>query len=149
MMEDASSSAVVARLIQASGAKNASELADILGVTAQAISHAKRKEQIPPAWVFAIAGNFRVATDWLLFGRGFMCENTRCSTEEKAVYETRIAELERRLREKDETISVLTAAVKQANAQGMFEPPAGTPQYGTPDTSANESASQCDQAPKK
>ena len=148
-MEDASASAVVTRLIQASGAKNASELADILGVTAQAISHAKRKAQIPPAWVFAIAGNFQVATDWLLFGRGGMSGTMHCSADERALYEARIVELERRLREKDDTISVLTMAVKQATAQGTFEQPGGT-SYGGPDLpGANTPASQRDQTPKK
>jgi len=148
-MEDASASAVVVRLIQASGAKNASELADILGVTAQAISHAKRKAQIPPAWVFAIAGNFRVATDWLLFGRGSMRGGTRCPSEERAAYEARIAELERRLREKDDTISVLTMAVKLAKAQGTFESPAGAPYGGSDLPSMGPPPVQRDQTLKK
>lgn len=71
-MEDAGATAVVERLVQASGVKNAATLANILGVTAQAISHAKKRGQIPPTWIFAIAGEYHVATDWLLFGRGEM-----------------------------------------------------------------------------
>ena len=78
-----------------------------------------------------------------------MSEATRCSTDERTLYEARIAELERRLREKDDTISVLTMAVKQANSQGAFEQPAGAPYGGTDLPAANTPASQRDQTSKK
>lgn len=63
-----SASAIIERLIKAAGVKTATALADILGVTPQAVSSAKKKGKIPHTWVQLISERFNISMDLLLHG---------------------------------------------------------------------------------
>ena len=57
------------RLLQGAGLRRDSQLAEILGVTPQAVSQARRKGRIPDGWVLKIAAQFGLSTDWIFFGK--------------------------------------------------------------------------------
>lgn len=59
---------ILQRLLQATGSKNASELANALGLSPQSVYSAKIKRKIPPAWIFSAAESFNVSADWIYFG---------------------------------------------------------------------------------
>lgn len=59
---------ILDRLLQAAGLRRDSQLAELLGVSPQAISQARRKERIPDGWILNLAARFPVSTDWLCFG---------------------------------------------------------------------------------
>lgn len=61
---------VLARLLKGAGLRRHSQLAELLEVSPQAISQARRKGKIPEAWVVKVAALFQLSTDWLFFGRG-------------------------------------------------------------------------------
>ena len=71
-MKDETWEAVLQRMMQVSNSSNESVLASRLGLSAQSVYNARKKQQIPPAWVLEIAKTFNVTTDWLFFGRGPM-----------------------------------------------------------------------------
>ena len=71
-MKDETWESVLQRMMQASNSSNESVLASRLGISAQSVYNARKKQQIPPAWVLEIAKTFNVTTDWLFFGRGPM-----------------------------------------------------------------------------
>ena len=58
------------RLLQGAGLRRDSQLAEILGVSPQAVSQARRKGKIPDGWVLKVAAQFGLSTDWIFFGRG-------------------------------------------------------------------------------
>ena len=58
------------RLLQGAGLRNDRQLAEILGVTPQAVSQARRKGRIPDGWVLKIASQYGLSTDWIFFGKG-------------------------------------------------------------------------------
>jgi hypothetical protein len=60
------------RFLKATGVKTDVSLAEALEVTPQAVSHARKKKQVPPTWAIAIAEKYQVSLDWLLLGRGEM-----------------------------------------------------------------------------
>lgn len=64
------SSSLLDRLLQGAGLRRDSQLAEVLGVTPQAVSQARRKGRIPDGWVLRIATRFRLSTDWIYFGQG-------------------------------------------------------------------------------
>lgn len=64
--------AVMERLLTASASKNDSELARALGITPQSVSGARKRGEIPPAWIQSYAEKTGVCSDWLFFGRGPM-----------------------------------------------------------------------------
>ena len=61
---------VLDRLLQGAGLRRDSQLADLLGVTPQAVSQARRKGRVPDGWVLRLASRFGLSTDWIYFGRG-------------------------------------------------------------------------------
>lgn len=71
-MKDATTDGILERLIIGAGTKNEPGLAIALGISAQSIYNAKKKEKIPPAWGIEIAKTFGVSLDWIFFGRGPM-----------------------------------------------------------------------------
>lgn len=71
-MKDETWESVLQRMMQVSNSSNESVLASRLGLSAQSVYNARKKQQIPPAWVLEIAKTFNVTTDWLFFGRGPM-----------------------------------------------------------------------------
>ncbi|HCR14007.1 MAG TPA: helix-turn-helix domain-containing protein [Solidesulfovibrio sp.] len=60
------------RLMLACGAKTDSDLARILGIKPASVGGAKRRFQLPPAWIEQIANDFGINADWLFFGAGSM-----------------------------------------------------------------------------
>lgn len=67
-MKDTTWEATLQRLMEATNSPNDAALATRLGISAQAVYNARKKQQIPPAWVFEAAKTFSVSTDWLFFG---------------------------------------------------------------------------------
>lgn len=57
------------RLLQGAGLRRDSQLAELLGVSPQAVSQARRKGRIPDGWVLKVAAQFGLSTDWIFFGR--------------------------------------------------------------------------------
>lgn len=57
------------RLLQGAGLRRDSQLAELLGVSPQAVSQARRKGRIPDGWVLKVASQFGLSTDWIFFGR--------------------------------------------------------------------------------
>jgi hypothetical protein len=60
----------IARFLEATDAKNLTELANILKITPQSISGAIKRGNIPGDWIQEVALRFSVSADWLLFGAG-------------------------------------------------------------------------------
>jgi len=56
------------RLLTATGANSDSEFARRLGLTQGGISAAKKRGQIPAAWIEQVAEKYNVSADWLFFG---------------------------------------------------------------------------------
>lgn len=57
------------RLLQGAGLRRDSQLAELLGVSPQAVSQARRKGRIPDGWVLKVAAQFGLSTDWIFFGK--------------------------------------------------------------------------------
>ena len=75
-MNEQHSSEFLDRLLQGAGVRRDAQLAELLGVTPQAVSQARRKGRIPDGWIVKIAGRFGLSTDWVFFGRGAPHRNT-------------------------------------------------------------------------
>ncbi len=60
----------LARLLEAINADSIEQLATALGVSRQAVYHAKTNKKIPPGWFVNIAGKYSLSLDWLVFGSG-------------------------------------------------------------------------------
>lgn len=58
------------RLLEASGSKNDSELARVLNISPQSVNGARKRGEVPPAWIQSYAEMSGVSSDWLFFGRG-------------------------------------------------------------------------------
>lgn len=63
---------VYGRLLEASGAKNDSELARVLNISPQSVNGARKRGEVPPSWIQFYAETSGVSSDWLFFGRGPM-----------------------------------------------------------------------------
>lgn len=61
-----------ARIMLAVNAKSDSALARELGILPQSVTAARKREQIPGAWIETVAEKKQVSADWLLFGKGAM-----------------------------------------------------------------------------
>lgn len=64
--------AILGRLLTASSSKNDSELARALGIKPQSVSGARKRGEVPPAWIQSYAEKTGICSDWLFFGRGPM-----------------------------------------------------------------------------
>ncbi|HCG05539.1 MAG TPA: helix-turn-helix transcriptional regulator [Desulfovibrio sp.] len=64
--------AIFERLMKAAGVRNDSELARALGITPQSVNGARKRGEVPPAWVQSYAERTGTSSDWLFFGRGPM-----------------------------------------------------------------------------
>ena len=60
------------RLLKSSGTKNDSELARVLNISPQSVNGARKRGEVPPAWIQFYAETSGVSSDWLFFGRGPM-----------------------------------------------------------------------------
>lgn len=63
---------IIHRMVEAVEAKNEAALARVLGKSAQAVANAKKKDSVPPAWIFRIAKDHNVSLDWIVFGENHM-----------------------------------------------------------------------------
>lgn len=59
-----------ARVMEACGASNDSELARILNITPPSVGTARKRRKIPSGWVEKISETFDVSANWLFFGKG-------------------------------------------------------------------------------
>ena len=111
-MEDATVDALLRRMMLATETKRESNLAQILGVTPQALYSAKKKESIPPAWVMDIATRWGVSLDWLYFGQGTM---KREGTTESAASE----DTQRMIDELKSKIENLESMLRDSQAEAL------------------------------
>ena len=63
-------SAFLQRLTSMTPVQNQSQLAEILNVGRAAISLAKQKDSVPSKWIFSLAHEFSLNSDWLATGNG-------------------------------------------------------------------------------
>jgi len=61
---------MLARLYEATGSKKQNDLAQGLGINAQAVNNALRKEKIPLSWLYNLAIEHKISLNWLAFGIG-------------------------------------------------------------------------------
>lgn len=83
-MNEQHSSEVLDRLLQGAGVRRDAQLAELLGVSPQAVSQARRKGRIPDGWIVKIAARFGLSTDWVFFGRGTPRPEGEARTDEAA-----------------------------------------------------------------
>lgn len=60
----------LSRLYEATGANTDKEFAEKIGISAQAVYEAKRRNKIPDAWIKIAAEKTGISADWLFFARG-------------------------------------------------------------------------------
>lgn len=60
----------MARLVAATNARSDSELARMLGIQPQSVAAARKRQQIPGAWIEQVAEKYVTSANWLLFGEG-------------------------------------------------------------------------------
>ena len=63
---------VLSRLMRALDARSDAELARALGISPQSVSGARRRGEVPPAWVQSCAERTGCNAHWLFFGQGPM-----------------------------------------------------------------------------
>lgn len=62
----------MARLMLAVGAKTDKDLADYLGITQPSVAGARKRGQLPPAWIMTVSERSGVSADWILYDKGRM-----------------------------------------------------------------------------
>ena len=70
MEEGQSFDAVIGRIMSVTHARSDSALARALDIQPQSVAAARKRQQIPPAWIVFLSQQLRVRTDWLFFGIG-------------------------------------------------------------------------------
>lgn len=60
---------VLDRLLRGTGLHKDAQLAELLGVTPQAVSQARRKGKVPEHWIMRLAVEYHLSLDWLFFGQ--------------------------------------------------------------------------------
>ena len=108
-MKDAKAGEILERMLQAVGSTADNALAKAIGVSAQAVSEARRKQKVPPAWAITLAEEYTVSLDWIWFGKEQAQEHGGNYELEK-----KIAVLEGRLEEKQIMIDRLLELNKGA-----------------------------------
>lgn len=63
---------VFGRLKEATSSATDTDLANCLGIQQGSVSVAKKRLQIPPAWITKISKDFGASADWILYGIGSM-----------------------------------------------------------------------------
>jgi len=77
-------SEVIERMRWAGRLKNDSAIARSLGVTPQAMSSCKKRDELPSAMIFKFADIFGLSLDWLLTGQGEMYRPNRATEDASA-----------------------------------------------------------------
>ena len=99
------------RLLEASGTKNDSELSRVLNLTPQSINGARKRGEVPPAWIKSYAETSGVNSDWLFFGRGPMRQDSPHEARQASAQadlealKERVVMLEQQLAAKDEALA--------------------------------------------
>lgn len=112
---------VFTRLLKVTGAKTDSALARILDIKPQSVVAARKRKQIPPGWIVAIAQEYGVTTDWLFFGAGPMRAVERFNgagdAAGKAEKEPSVLTLQQRLEQQAEQIRGLEKQLSEAKEE--------------------------------
>ena len=61
---------IIGRLKQALNVKSDGQLAKYLGITRQNIGAARKRDDVPPGWIYKVAELSGCSMDWLRFGHG-------------------------------------------------------------------------------
>jgi hypothetical protein len=61
---------IIARLKEALDVKSDGELANNLGISRQNIGAARKRDDVPPGWIYKVAEISGCSMDWLRFGQG-------------------------------------------------------------------------------
>ena len=72
MSDNSTCDTMLARLMKALSAGSDAELARALGISPQSVSGARRRGEVPPAWVQLCAEKTGCNAHWLFFGQGPM-----------------------------------------------------------------------------
>lgn len=119
-------SSIAERILQVRGKIKQGEFAAKIGVNPNTL-RGYESGRVDPSFQFLvkICVDFSVSPGWLLFGHGEMRSasqgNTADTLDKKALYEARITELEKQVREKERTITVLTRALDDAQLEKKNE----------------------------
>lgn len=77
--------AIIERLKKAAGANSDTQLAEILDITRQNIGSARKRNEVPPAWLIKIGEITGTSIDWLLRGRHVSIDKSSDSTARNAL----------------------------------------------------------------
>ena len=61
---------IIGRLKAAANARSDEQLATYLGISRQNIGAARKRDDVPPGWIYKVAELSGCSMDWLRFGRG-------------------------------------------------------------------------------
>ena len=61
---------IIGRLKEALGVKSDGQLANYLGISRQNIGAARKRDDVPPGWIYKVAELTGCSMDWLCFGHG-------------------------------------------------------------------------------
>jgi hypothetical protein len=61
---------IIGRLKEALGVKSDGQLANNLGISRQNIGAARKRDDVPPGWIYKVAELTNCSMDWLRFGHG-------------------------------------------------------------------------------
>jgi hypothetical protein len=61
---------IIGRLKEALSVKSDGELANNLGISRQNIGAARKRDDVPPGWIYKVAEISGCSMDWLRFGQG-------------------------------------------------------------------------------
>ena len=61
---------IISRLKEALNAKSDGQLATYLGISRQNIGAARKRDDVPPGWIYKVAELSGCSMDWLRFGQG-------------------------------------------------------------------------------
>lgn len=115
-MKDTTWEATLQRLMEATNSPNDAALATRLGISAQAVYNARKKQQIPPAWVFEAAKTFSVSTDWLFFGEEPRQRDAPLKKQENDSSQS-VDKLERELNTEREERRALSTELREVSAE--------------------------------
>ena len=66
----AESEEIIGRLKEALGVKSDGQIANYLGISRQNIGAARKRDDVPPGWIYKVAELTGCSMDWLRFGHG-------------------------------------------------------------------------------
>ncbi len=115
-MKDTTWETILQRLMDATNAPNDATLATRLGISAQAVYNARKKKQIPPAWIFDASKTFSLSADWLLYGKEPRQREEDPMPEPDGLLQSE-GKLERELETEREERRALSAELREVSAE--------------------------------